>query len=195
MPRWLLWIRFLAVALGYVLAFVVARAWAPFRIDSPWFVITAMICVLGLAAMLRPLLRLRMPAALRSVREWEEHGPAVRWFGVRRFGRALRRTPLRLLNTDVYSRAGETDPARLLRELEAAETSHVWSTVLCVPYLVAGAAWGQWWGVAGVAVALIPVNLLPIMHLRLTRARIERLSRARAGVSWREPATKRSEPS
>lgn len=174
---WPGWARFLAVGLGYAAAFVlVRRTWA-FSLDSPWFVITAMICVLGLASMTRPLVRLRMPAALRRVRAWEVRGRAARWLGVRRFGRLLRHTPLRLLNTHVYLRAGERDLSRVLQELEAAEASHAVSALLVVPYMVRAAGMGWWGRLWWVALAQLVINLLPIMHLRV----------ARDGVSRRHP--------
>lgn len=171
---WLRWARFLAVGLAYAAAFVlVRRTWA-FSLDSPWFVITAMICVLGLTSMMRPLVRLRMPAALRRVRAWEVHGRVARGLGVRRFGRLLRHTPLRLLNTHVYLRTGERDLSRVLQELEAAEASHAVSALLVVPYMVRAAGMGWWGRLLWVAVGQLAINLLPILHLRLARDGVER---------------------
>jgi hypothetical protein len=126
--------------------------------------------------MARPLVRLRMPAALRRVRAWEAHGRLARWLGVRQFGRLLRQTPLRRLNTHVYRRPGERDASRVLQELESAEVSHALSALLVVPYLVRAAVMGWWGSVLGVAIAQVVVNLLPIMHLRLARDGVSRLA-------------------
>lgn len=174
MTNFAAWMRLLAVGAAYVGAFVVVRLVWPFSLDDPWFVITAMICVLGLASMARPVVRLRMPAALRRVHVWEAHGRVARWMGVRQFGRLLRRSPLRLLNTHVYRRAGERDTSRVLQELEAAEASHAVSALLVVPYLVRAAVMGWWENVLHVTVAQVVINLYPIMHLRLARDGVSR---------------------
>jgi hypothetical protein len=170
--------RLFGVGMAYVVTFVLVRRVWPFSLDAPWWVITAMICVLGLASMVRPLARLRMPAPLRRVRPWEVHGRIVRWLGVRRFGRLLRQTPLRLLNTHVYMRTGEHDVSRVLQELEAAEVSHAVSALLTLPYLWRAAVMGWWASVLSVAIANVVINVLPILHLRLAREAVTRRDRA-----------------
>lgn len=168
------WGRFLGVGAAYAATFAVVRRVWPFSLDSPGFVITGMICVLGLTSVARPVIRLRMPVTLRHVCQWETDGPIPRWLGVRRFGRLLRQTPLRLLNTHVYVRAGERDLSRVSQELEAAEASHALSALLVVPYLVRAAGMGWWGSLLWVATAQLVINLLPIMHLRLARAGVSR---------------------
>jgi hypothetical protein len=121
-----------------------------------------------------------MPVTLRQVRQWETDGPIPRWLGVRRFGRLLRQTPLRLLNTHVYVRAGERDLSRVSQELEAAEASHALSALLVVPYLARAAGMGWWRSLLWVATAQLVINLLPIMHLRLARAGVSRRLQARS---------------
>jgi hypothetical protein len=169
------WVPFLTVAAAYVATFLLIRRVWPFSLDNPIFVVIAMICVLGLTAMARPVVRLRVPAGWRAVRPWETRGPLatiVRWFG-----RLLRRTPLRLLNTHVYRKPGEVDAERLLVELESAEASHLLSACLVVPYMARAAACGWWGRLCWVAIAQLCVNVLPILHLRLARDAVARRHR------------------
>jgi hypothetical protein len=138
-------------------------------------VITAMICVLGLTSMTRPVVRLRVVSPWRIVRKWETRGPMatiVRWFG-----RLLKRTPLRLLNTHVYRTPGERGGERLLVELESAEASHLLSALLTLPYLWRAAVMGWWASVLSVAIANVVINVLPILHLRLAREAVTRRDR------------------
>ncbi len=174
MSRQLLWWRFAAVAGGYGAAFIVIRRAVPFRLDSPWFVIIAMICSLGLAAMARPVVPIRVPPPWRHVRRWEAQGPLYRWLGVRAFGRLLRRTPFRLLNLDVYAGPGSIDTARLRYQLEAAEASHLYVGLLVVPYMGLLAVRGEWGSLCLVTLVQVAGNLYPVLHLRLSRYRLER---------------------
>ncbi len=171
---WHLWLRLAAVAGGYAAAFVLIRRAVPFDLDSPWFVIVAMICSLGLAAVARPVVPIRVPPAWRRVRRWETHGRAYRWLGVRAFGRLLRRTPLRWLNLDVYAGQGPLDPGRLQYQLEAAEASHTHAGLLVVPYMALLAARGEWGTLCVVSAVQVLGNVYPVMHLRLSRYRLER---------------------
>lgn len=166
------WGPFLGVAAGYIVVVAGVRHVWPFSLDSPWFVIVAMICVLGLASMARPVVRLRVPALWRTVRPWEVRGAIART--VRRFGRLLRQTPLRLLNTHVYRKPGEHDAQRLLVELESAEASHLLSAALVVPYMARAAYFGWWDRLWWVSVAQVCINVLPILHLRLARDAVTR---------------------
>ncbi len=170
------WLRFLAVAAGYAIAFVAARRAFSFSIESAWFVCLAMVCFLGLAAMTRPIVSIRMPRLLGRIRAWEADRGFYRALGVPWFGRLLRRTPLRLLNTNVYLEAGAREPSRLSAELEAAEASHFWAAALVVPYMVHVALAGKSGALLWVSLAQLLVNVYPILHLRLTRGRLDRLA-------------------
>jgi hypothetical protein len=182
------WIRLIAVAAAYAVAFVCFRRFMPFRLDSPWFVCVAMICFLGLAFMAGPVVRIRMPRALRTVRTWEVDGGLYRALGVPSFGRLLRRTALRLLNTDVYLDAGTRDLVRVRARLEAAEASHFWAAALVVPYLAYVSLMAMWSALLGVSFVQVLVNVYPVMHLRLSRHRLDRLSSRRSSMRDRASA-------
>jgi hypothetical protein len=184
------WIRLLAVAAAYIVAFFLFRRAAPLRLDSPWFVLVAMICFLGLAFVAQPLLMLRMPPPLRALRPWEIEGRLYRALGVPRYGSLLRRTPLRLFNRDVYLRTGDRDAARVGAELEAAEASHFWAAVLVLPYMIHAARTGAWDALAGISFAQLAINVYPIMHLRLSRYRLTRVSQKRSFQRASAPATR-----
>ena len=170
------WIQLTAVAAAYVVAFLAIRLVIPFDLASPWFVLVAMICFLGLAFVAQPLVMIRMPRPLRTIRAWETNGRVYRALGVPAYGRLLRRTPLRLFNRDVYLRDGLSDTQRAGAELEAAEASHFWAAVLVVPYMVHAALAERWIALLGVSLAQALVNAYPVMHLRLSRHRLDRLA-------------------
>jgi Glycosyl-4,4'-diaponeurosporenoate acyltransferase len=180
MGRFGQWMRFLAVAAGYTVAFFGLQRVMPFSLASPWFVVTAMICLLGLAFVAQPVVMLRMPWFLRSIRAREVHGGFYRAVGVAAFGRLLRRTPLRLFNMDVYLRNGLADTARVGAELEAAEASHLLAAVLVLPYMIYASLLGWWTALFSVSLAQALINVYPIMHLRLTRHRLDRLAAKRS---------------
>jgi hypothetical protein len=167
-------VRLLAVATAYVAAYFAFRRAFPFSVASPWFVFVAMVCFLGLAAMARPVVPIRMPRWLRAVRPWETQPGIYRALRVPAFGRLLQRTPLRLLNTDVYL-AGGGGTARLSRQLEAAEASHFWDAMLVLPYMAHLALQGAWTAFLWFSLAQVLINAYPIMHLRLARHRLERV--------------------
>ncbi len=176
------WARLLGVAAGYALAFGLARRFVPFSLDSPWFVILAMICFLGLVFVAQPLWMPRMPRPLRTLRRWETGGGVYRALGVPLYGTLLRRTPLRLFNRDVYLRRGTADSARVGAELEAAEASHFWAAALVLPYMAYLGVERRWGALVVVSAAQLLINVYPVLHLRLTRHRLERLA-ARTGAS------------
>lgn len=189
------WMPFLAVAAGYGLAFVAFQRLMPFSVMSPWFVWVAMVCFLGLAAVARPVVRIRMPRSLGRIRAWEVEGGFYRILGVPAFGRLLRRTPLRLLNRDVYLGIRGRETAELMAQLKAAEASHFWDAVLVLPYMIHVGRQGKWSTVFWFSVAQVLVNAYPIMHLRLTRYRLNRLASKkppRPDATPRERATYRS---
>jgi hypothetical protein len=172
----LAWVRFLAVAAGYAAAFVAFQRFMPFSVASPWFVFVAMVCFLGLAFVAQPLVMIRMPRPLRAIRPVEANGRLYRALGVRTFGTLLRRTPLRLFNVDVYLHNGLRDAARVGAELEAAEASHFWAAVLVLPYMACLVRQGAWTVFLWFSLAQLLINVYPIMHLRLTRHRLERVA-------------------
>lgn len=174
------WLRFVGVAVGYLVAFVAWQRVMPFSVTSPWFVFVAMVCLLGLVFVAQPLVMPRMPRQLRNIRRWEVEGGMYRALGVPAYGRLLRRTPLRLFNRDVYLREGLRDAARVGIELEAAEASHFWAAVLVVPYMLRAALTGSWPALIGISLAQLLINVYPVMHLRLTRHRLGRLAIAGA---------------
>ena len=176
------WIPLLAVAAGYAASFFLIRRFMPFSLASPWFVVVAMICFLGLAFVAQPLVMIRMPGPLRTIRAWEAEGGLYRRLRVPAFGTLLRRTPLRLFNRDVYLPGGLRDKARVGAEVEAAEASHFWAAALVAPYMVYLSLRGTWIPLFWVSLAQLLINVYPVMHLRLTRHRLERIvSRMESG--------------
>lgn len=170
------WIRLVLLALLYG-----AVGWAVVRLrlvalDDPWFVMSAMVCALGLAFVAKAVVTLRVPRWWRQVRPREVNGAVYRVLRVRAFGTLLRTTPLRFLNLDVYARPRENLPQALLSELEAAEASHLWAGMLVAPYMGVLVARGAWGTLATVTLVQIVGNLYPILHLRLARHRVTRVS-------------------
>ncbi|HSS28455.1 MAG TPA: hypothetical protein VLL50_10920, partial [Usitatibacter sp.] len=169
--------KHVAILIGTVLAFgfslfMFRQAVGP---SSPWMVLLLFLCFLGLAKVAEPIFVLKLPRVFREVRPWEARGRMYRALGVPGFGRLLRDTPLRLLNTTVYVGRGDRDPARILRQVESAEAIHFWAAIALVPYLMACIAAGRW-NVLGAFVAIeVLGNAYPIMHLRSVRARVPRL--------------------
>jgi hypothetical protein len=170
------WARFVGVAAGYGIAYFAWQRVMPFSVASPWFVVVAMICFLGLAFVAQPLVMIRMPGPLRAVRAWEVEGGLYRGLRVPAYGALLRRTPLRLFNRDVYLPGGLRDKARVGAELEAAEASHFWAAALVVPYMVLLCLRSMWVPLFWVSLAQVLINVYPVMHLRLTRHRLERIA-------------------
>ena len=166
----------MAVAAAYAAAFVLLRRFMPFSLASPWFVAVAMICFLGLAFVAQPLVMIRMPRPLRTIRAWEAEGRVYRALAVPAYGRLLRRTALRLFNRDVYLHNGLRDTRRVGAELEAAEASHFWAAALVLPYMVYIALMGMWSALLGLSLAQLLINVYPVMHLRLSRHRLDRLA-------------------
>jgi hypothetical protein len=178
------------VTLGRVLALVAAVAafvtslvllHRVAGIGAPWIVLLSFLCFLGAARIAEPVIRLAVPARIRPVRRWESGGALYEVLGVPAFGRALRGTPLRLLNPEVYVARQGRDWLRILRSVESAEAIHFWAAVLFTPYL-AWTAWRGEWRILGASLFVQVVgNAYPILHLRSVRGRIER-SRGRARV-------------
>jgi hypothetical protein len=143
---------------------------------SPWLGLLVMLNFMGLAKVGEPLFVLRLPLALRAVRAWEREDAAYGRLGVRHFGRLLRDTPLRYLNTSVYLSKDRRDLAFLYRHAASAEATHFWAAVAFTPYIV-------WVFVTGhIAIGLLFVaiqmlfHLYPVLHLRMLRGRLDRTS-------------------
>ena len=99
--------------------------------------------------------------------------------GPPQFGLLLKNTPLRILNLDVYVARQRRDLPHLQRLVETAEASHFWAFILLAPYVVYCAAEGRWEPFGWFLFAEIAANAYPAMHLRMVRARLERVQRRR----------------
>jgi len=97
----------------------------------------------------------------------------------------LRQTPLRLLNRDVHPGAAARDAVRLSAQLEAAEASHFWDAVLVLPYMVQVSVQGWWTTVMWFSLAQVLANAYPVMHLLLTRYRLDRFALKKSPHSHR----------
>jgi 2-iminobutanoate/2-iminopropanoate deaminase len=146
-------------------------------LDSPWLILLLMFDFLAIAKVAEPLFRLRMPGALRPLRDWEREGNVYPRFGVAGFGRLLRRSPLRYLNAAVYLDRDRRDLREVRLWAEASEASHFWVAVLLMPYIVFAAVKGMWGVVAGFTLVQLIVNVYPILHLRHVRGRMDRVLR------------------
>jgi hypothetical protein len=175
MRPWLHALALLAVLLVFAVSFVLLSR--VIGITSPWLVLLLMFYFLGLAKVAEPLFVLRMPAALRPLRHWEREGHVYRRLGVVGFGRLLRRTPLRYLNSAVYLDRQRRHPLQVRHLAESAEASHFWAAVLFMPYVVFAALSGMWGVAAWFLLAQVLVNVYPILHLRHVRGRLDRIIR------------------
>src|SRR6185295_5990781 len=100
----------LVVVLAFAASFVLLSR--VIGIASPWLVLLLMFYFLGIAKIAEPLFTLKMPSALRPLRQWEREGDVYRRLGVVGFGKVLRRTPLRYLNAAVYLDRERRQPAQ-----------------------------------------------------------------------------------
>jgi hypothetical protein len=162
-------------------AFVVALAQfsRAFGVGSPWFGLMLMLNFLGLVAFARPLFLLKLPGVLRRNRDWDMNGALYKALRVARFGAALRRTPLRYLNSAVYLTQSR-DPALVQAQIESAEAAHVLAAALLVPHMIYACFRGWWGALAWLLAVQIGFNLYPILHLRYVRIRIIQLSARRS---------------
>jgi hypothetical protein len=143
--------------------------------SSPWLGLLVMFYFLALTKVAQPLFMLRMPAILRSVRPWEKEGTVYKRLSVPSFGKLLRETPLRYLNSDVYLDHPQTNLPKVSRQAEAAEAAHFWATLLFTPYI--GYVWLGGHPREALVFLLVQFafNIYPIMHLRIVRSRLEHL--------------------
>lgn len=162
----------LVVAVSFVISLDLLRGAVGFA--SPWFALMVMFSFLGLVAFAQPLFLLKLPDFLRKERKWETEGRLYEAIGVPAFGALLRRTPLRHLNPLVYLKQC-SDFSIVQARIEAAEEAHILAGALLTPYIAYACVHRQWSAVASTVVVQIGVNLYPILHLRWSRFRINRL--------------------
>lgn len=142
---------------------------------SPWLGLLLMFYFMGLAKVAQRLFVLRIPGTLRAIRAWEMSGPTYGRLAVHGFGRVLRNTPLRYLNSSVYLAGRRRDPRLLYRHVESAEAIHFWAAVLFTPY-IAFILFQRHVAVAAAFVLIqLVVNVYPIFHLRGLRGRLDEL--------------------
>jgi hypothetical protein len=174
----------LAALLSVVLVFGVSFALLStvIGITSPWLALLVMFYFLGIVKVAEPLFMLRMPRVLYRLRHWEQEGDVLRRLRVSSFGRLLRQTPLRYLNSCVYLDPQRRDVPRVRRQAESAEAAHFWAAVLFMPCIALATVTGKWSIVAWFSLAQVLVNIYPILHLRHIRGRLDRTIR-RIGVA------------
>ena len=161
--------------LGVTFTIALAQFRRVFGIASPYFGLMVMLNFLGLVAFARPLFMLRLPSFLRKDRAWEATADIYKALYVPTFGAVLRRTPLRYLNPAVYLKRCP-NPSLLQAQIESAEAVHLLAAALLVPYQTYACARGCWGAVVWLTGVQIGFNLYPILHLRYTRARLNRLT-------------------
>lgn len=180
MRLWLHALALLAVMLAFGVSFVLLGR--VIGVTSPWLVLLLMFYFLGIAKVAEPLFMLKIPSALRPLRYWEREGDVYRRLGVFSFGRLLRQTPLRYLNSAVYLDRECRQPLQVRLQAESAEATHFWAAVLFTPYVALAAITGKWSIVTWFSLAQVLVNVYPILHLRHARGRLDRTIR-RIGVA------------
>jgi hypothetical protein len=143
--------------------------------SSPWLGLLVMFYFLALTKVAQPLFMFRMPATIRSVRPWELEGTVYNRLLVLSFGKLLRETPLRYLNSDVYLDHRQTNLPKVSRQAEAAEAAHFWAALLFTPYI--GYVWLGGHPREALVFLLVQItfNIYPIMHLRIVRGRLDHL--------------------
>lgn len=172
MSRHLNWLVLTATVL--VLGASFALLGSVIGMNSPWLMLLLMFDFLGIAKVAEPVFRLKMPRGLRPVRHDERAASTSRRLGVPGFGRLLRRSPLRYLNTAVYLDARHRGLDEVRLRAECAEASHFWVAVLFAPYVLYAALHRQWTVAAWFTLAQVLVNIYPILHLRHVRERLTR---------------------
>lgn len=109
------------------------------------------------------------------IRPWERGSGLYRRLGVSSFGGLLRRTPLRFLNPNVYLRRHGGETAAVEAQAEAAEAAHFWAALVLIPYMCVAIQAARWGALFALLAVEVLGNIYPMLHLRLTRARIEAL--------------------
>ena len=170
MRLWLNWLVLLAVAAAFGASF--ALLGSVIGMNSPWLMLLLMFDFLGLAKVAEPLFRLKLPAILRPVRRWERAGNAYRRLGVLGFGKLLRRSPLRYLNSAVYLVRGHEDLSEICLRVESGEANHFWAAALFTPCVMLTVLNHRWGVAIWLFLAQVLVNVYPILHLRHVRWRL-----------------------
>ena len=166
--------KFLIVATIFAVCFAMLASVIGFA--SPWLGLLLMFYFMGLARVAEPLFVFRVPQALRPLSPSQVSSGIYRWFGARSFGTLLRVTPLRYLNGSVYLAGKRRSTAELSRLLESSEAVHFWAAVLFTPYIAY--VWSRGLIAESVLFVLVQVvfNVYPILHLRIVRARLDRIN-------------------
>jgi len=170
MRLWLNWLVLFAVVM--VLGASFALLGSVIGMNSPWLMLLLMFDFLGIAKVAEPLFRLKMPRILRPVRRCERAGNVYRRLGVLAFGKLLRRSPLRYLNSAVYLASRHGDLSEVCLRAESGEAIHFWAAVLFTPYIVLAGLNHRWNVAAWFSLAQMLVNVYPILHLRRVRWRL-----------------------
>jgi hypothetical protein len=162
--------KLVAVAAAFVVCFaMLARVIGP---GSPWLGLLLMFYFMGLAKVAEPLFMLRLPRVVRAVDPTRVGEGPYRWLGVRGFGALVRNTPLRYFNRSVYRLGGRRSLAEVSRQAESSEAIHFWAAVLFTPYIAYVASRGFIAETAVFLLVQVLVNVYPILHLRIVRARL-----------------------
>lgn len=132
-----------------------------------------MVLVTSWVAVVQAVTPLPLPGPLLRVGRREFAILQSPWTGVRAFGALLRNTPLRHLGGRVFLSNTGRDPRMVLRGLRAAEAVHVWALLFCCPWLVYWGLQGRWTSIAWGLAVHVPLNIYPILHLRLVSWRID----------------------
>jgi hypothetical protein len=142
---------------------------------SPLFVMVATCSVLGLTALARPWIVLKLPRPLQRVCAWETKGYLYRALGVPIFGTLLRDSPLHYLNSTVYLSRWPSDRAAVCAQMEAAEAAHLWAIALTIPYVLYAGIQSRWSTLFWIMIFNLEVNVYPVLHLRWVRGRLTRV--------------------
>lgn len=142
-------------------------------IRSTLFALVITLLVTAWIAAVHTVIRLPIPTWISKVTKAELAVLRQPWTGVRGFGRVLRHTPLRHLGGRVYLAQCSNDSTQVLRGIQEDEEIHCWSLLLGVPWLMYWLVQGLWWSVAMSFAVQLLWNIYPVLHLRLTRGRME----------------------
>ena len=96
------------------------------------------------------------------------------------FGQVLRRTRLRHLGGSVYLSECGNRAGCVLGGIEADEAIHSGALLFCTPLVLIWCVRGFWSPVVSSLAMNLILNVYPILHLRLTRYRLQRYAREAA---------------
>lgn len=147
-----------------------------FGASSAVFAATTTVLVAAWTGMLHTVFPLYLPAAIREVGRSELRFLRWRWSGVAGFGVLLRKTPLRHLGGPVFLATCDHASDRVLRGIQEAEAIHVWSVLFCAPWVMFWFWQEMWLSVAASVAVHSLINIYPILHLRMSCGRLERVT-------------------